>query len=260
MKAKMQIERVIKSQKGLVVAPAGCGKTHLIIDSISEAKPEKPYLVLTHTTAGVTALRQKFKERAIPSSYFKIATIDGWALRVANMFPVSCLLSNLNPNQNHFYDSLRANVFRYIEQGNISELIQATYSKLLVDEYQDCSWSQHWLVVALSKIIPTVVFGDPMQTIFDFEENNHPDWDIDVIGYFPLIVELNEPWRWIKSETECLGEWILEARNQLRSSQEINLAANTEFISWNQLTTDKTENIQNQNAALVGNSGWQLKS
>ena len=37
--------------RGLVVAPAGCGKTHLIAEAVGHAKGKQ--LVLTHTHAGV---------------------------------------------------------------------------------------------------------------------------------------------------------------------------------------------------------------
>ncbi|WEF30286.1 UvrD-helicase domain-containing protein [Klebsiella aerogenes] len=58
----------------------------------------------------------------------------------------------------------------------ISEITTATYSHLLVDEYKDCNSEQHELACALSRLLPTVVFGDPMQCIFSFS-GPMPDWN-----------------------------------------------------------------------------------
>jgi DNA helicase-2/ATP-dependent DNA helicase PcrA len=47
--------------RGLVIAPAGCGKTQLITDALARHGGSKPILVLTHTNAGVAALRAASK-------------------------------------------------------------------------------------------------------------------------------------------------------------------------------------------------------
>ena len=44
-------------KRGAITAPAGCGKTQLIADALSRHGSRKPILVLTHTNAGVAALR-----------------------------------------------------------------------------------------------------------------------------------------------------------------------------------------------------------
>lgn len=45
--------------RGTVTAPAGCGKTQLIADALTRHSGSKPILVLTHTNAGVAALRER---------------------------------------------------------------------------------------------------------------------------------------------------------------------------------------------------------
>ncbi len=47
---------ILESRLSSIVAPAGCGKTQLIVNILRRNQP-KPYLVLTHTTAGVSALK-----------------------------------------------------------------------------------------------------------------------------------------------------------------------------------------------------------
>lgn len=163
----MNTDAVLGSRLGLIVAPAGCGKTHLIADTLNISQP-KPYLVLTHTTAGVAALKQRLKRQAVPPKNYVVTTLDGWALRLAKFFPTLCPISATPEQPKLFYPELRRAVIALLNSGQISDIIFASYSRLLVDEYQDCDLSQHLMVEALSNMLPTVVFGDPMQCIFNF--------------------------------------------------------------------------------------------
>src|ERR1700730_17984985 len=74
--------------KGLVVAPAGCGKTQLIANALRNHKPEKPILVLTHTNSGVAALRGRLQRAGVNPASYKVTTIDAWAIRLISMFPL----------------------------------------------------------------------------------------------------------------------------------------------------------------------------
>ena len=62
---------------GYVVAPAGFGKTHLIAAALHYA--EKRQLVLTHTYAGVNALRRKLRQVRASDGACRIDTIASWA-------------------------------------------------------------------------------------------------------------------------------------------------------------------------------------
>lgn len=70
---------------GYVLAPAGFGKTHLIAESVGRA--DRRQLVLTHTFAGVSAIRRKMRLCRVPASLFQIDTIASWALRFACAYP-----------------------------------------------------------------------------------------------------------------------------------------------------------------------------
>ena len=185
----MSIEAVLGARRGLVVAPAGCGKTHLITEVLSVAQ-HKPYLVLTHTTAGVTALKKRLKRFSVPSQNYVVTTIDGWALRIAGSFPGLCPVDVGPEVPNQFYPSLRRSVLALLREGNINEAVRASYSRLLVDEYQDCNVLQHEMTVALSHLLPTVVFGDPMQCIFSFS-GPMPHWRDTVQVSFPVLTTLD---------------------------------------------------------------------
>ena len=50
-------------------------------------KDEKPVLILTHTNAGVAALRARLQDMGVPRRAFRITTIDGWAMRLIGTFP-----------------------------------------------------------------------------------------------------------------------------------------------------------------------------
>ena len=74
-------------RQAAVVAPAGCGKTHLIAESLRAYDGSVPVLVLTHTNAGVAALRQRLARLAVPARLYRVTTLDGWAMRLGRAFP-----------------------------------------------------------------------------------------------------------------------------------------------------------------------------
>jgi hypothetical protein len=62
---------IFQARMRSVAAPAGCGKTQLIADALTQHTDNKPVLVLTHTNAGVTALRARLQRGAVPSSAYR---------------------------------------------------------------------------------------------------------------------------------------------------------------------------------------------
>lgn len=240
----MSVDAVLNARKGLIVAPAGCGKTHLITEALGFAQ-SKPYLVLTHTTAGVTALKKRLSRFAVSPRNYVVTTIDGWALKIAGCFPGLCPLDVGPENPTVFYPSLRRAVLNLVVNDNISEIITATYSRLLVDEYQDCNSQQHELTCALSRLLPTVVFGDPMQCIFSFS-GPMPDWNRTVETFFPTLATLQTPWRWNNAQTPDLGHWILEQRHRLLRRERIDLRSCPDYVHFRPLLRNHNDNIQRQ--------------
>ena len=102
----MTIELILDSTRGAIEAPAGCGKTHLIVETL-KIPQAKPYLVLTHTTAGVAALKKRLNQSRVPSKNYVLSTIDGWSVRIANSFRNSCILVNTPDNPNLYYNHFR---------------------------------------------------------------------------------------------------------------------------------------------------------
>lgn len=96
-------------------------------------------------------------------------------------------------------------------------------------------------------MLPTTVFGDPMQCIFDFA-GPMPNWDNEVIPNFPVIAQLSTPWRWVNAQTPDLGFWILACRNSLMKGQSIDLQSCPNHVTWHQLTGDARIDSRNQTA------------
>lgn len=225
---------------GTITAPAGCGKTHLVAESISQHnEDELPLLVLTHTNAGVAALRNRLSRLGTEARKARIATLDGWSLKILSAFPKRGAINpahlELN-NPKKDYPAIRKGVLNILSNGHISDAISSTYSRLIVDEYQDCQVEQHAMVCDLSKELPTCVLGDPLQSIFNFGGQKTVDWSSDVLATFPSARELDTPWRWNLVGNGELGQWLLLARKQLISGQKIDLRLAPSCVEWVQLS------------------------
>ena len=224
--------------RGLVVAPAGCGKTHLITDALQAHVTEKPLLVLTHTNAGVAALRHRLSKLCTERRLYRLATIDGWALHLVSTFPQRANYHvGLTPRKLN-YVAIRHAALKLLKSNHITDILKANYSRILVDEYQDCALLQHAIVYFASIHLPTCVLGDPMQAIFGFGDNVLADWKEHVCKHFPVVAELDIPWRWINAENEELGGWLLEKRRELLEGIPINIAKSPKSVRWVKLNND----------------------
>ncbi|MDP9155475.1 MAG: ATP-dependent helicase [Pseudomonadota bacterium] len=225
--------------RGSVTAPAGCGKTQLIVDTLGQHIGLKPILILTHTNAGVAALRARLHRTGIPSSAHRIATIDGFAMRLIGKFPMRSghnpRILEINDSVND-YPAIRDAAWHLLQAGHVNDALRATYSRMLVDEYQDCNIAQHSIVAWAAQVLPTCVLGDPMQAIFGFAGNRLVDWAADVQTQFPAIGTLQIPWRWHLAGAENLGNWLLAARAQLEAGQPIDLRTAPPQVQWVQLS------------------------
>lgn len=221
--------------KGTVTAPAGCGKTHLIAEALTRHSGKKPILVLTHTNAGVVALRGRLDQAGVSANTYRLSTIDGWAMRLISTFPLRSAhdpkILNLARSRTD-YPAIREAAWTLLKSRNVSDVLKASYSRLIVDEYQDCAVSQHAIVYNAARTLPTCVLGDPMQAIFGFQGNELADWDKQVCVHFPLIGELSTPWRWKNVGTDKFGLWLLEARRKLIERKPIDLKAAPPEVTW----------------------------
>ena len=256
--------------RGAVTAPAGCGKTYLIADALKRHRETKPILVLTHTNAGVAALRGRLDAFGVPTTRYRLATLDGWAMRLAATFPMR---SQINPaamrlgNPGADYPAVRNAATTLLAAGHVSDVMGASYAQLIVDEYQDCSQRQHAMVTWLAQTLPTCVLGDPLQAIFGFGSDDLPGWDADVCSYFPVVAQLTQPWRWINAEAADLGNWLLQVRASIVARQQVDVrTAPAGRVDWVQLTgaNDLAARVAaasipakaNEKVLIIGFSRW----
>jgi DNA helicase-2/ATP-dependent DNA helicase PcrA len=209
---------LVTTERGSVIAPAGCGKTELIARAASINRGKR-ILILTHTNAGLRALRDRMRRLGVNAGGAHVDTIAGWALSYAVSYPVTSKHANHDPVQDE-WDAVYRGVTGLLDVSALRSVIGASYSRLLVDEYQDCSRLQHDLVRRLAGILPTCVLGDPLQGIFDFGDGL-VSWS-DVTAEFPSMGELSTPWRW-SGKNEPLGAWCLELREALLGGKTIDL-------------------------------------
>lgn len=222
---------------GSVSAPAGCGKTHLIVDAVRRHYGPSPILVLTHTNAGVAALRGRLERAQISREKYRVYTIDGWVMRLIAMFPNNAghdpaVLDLGMPNRD--YPAIRHAADTLLSAKHLDDVIASSYERLIVDEYQDCLVVQHRLIEHLARVLPTVVLGDPLQAIFGFANNRLVEWADDVETTFPIAGSLDTPHRWIRAGNESFGRWLLDMRAELLAGRTIdlhNLHANVSVVA-----------------------------
>lgn len=230
---------ILAHRRGSVSAPAGCGKTELITSALLRSSDSKPALVLTHTNAGRAALQQRLKRRGVDGAAVRVATLDSWAIRLVQCFPQR---SRLTPSvlqmqgNSANYLAIRQAALGILKAGHANKIVSATYSRVIVDEYQDCGSLQHQMILELANLLPTVTLGDPLQVIFDFA-GPVVDWHTEVVTAFPPLAWNSEPWRWKNADAPALGDWLLNSvrPSLIRAHGSIDLSQAPKGVEWVQL-------------------------
>ncbi|BBG02813.1 MULTISPECIES: UvrD-helicase domain-containing protein [Pseudonocardia] len=217
-----QAAKLLAALPASVEMPAGTGKTHLLVDVVQQIADEhtsspsgrRPkVLVLTHTHAGVQAVRQRLGHAL--ADVTDISTLSSFAFDVARSYPqLGGITVPEHPDWEQSAAYLQAGV-RVCGSTHIRRVLAASYTHLLVDEYQDCSRPQHELIVSLSGCIPaTAVFGDRLQGVFGFDRALPLVSWADVEASFSRYSVQHEPWRW-HGHNRDLGTWLLSLRARL---------------------------------------------
>jgi superfamily I DNA/RNA helicase len=205
--------RLAASARGAMVAPAGCGKTHTIAEAVAKHAQGRQ-LVLTHTHAGVDALRTKLRVLGAAPNSYEVETIAGWSLRLAACFPRTSAIPSEQPKSQDEYDAVYRGAVALLRMRPHQEVLRATYAGVFVDEYQDCTDEQHQLVLSLRALMPTRVVGDPLQGIFGFGSNRIVRWREQVDPEFESLLGPSLPRRW-EGANEELGAWLVTVRRAL---------------------------------------------
>jgi DNA helicase-2/ATP-dependent DNA helicase PcrA len=178
---------------------------------------------------------------------YRLATVDGWALKLLGLFPNRSGIDVAHlrlEDPAADYLAIRRAAAGLLKAGHIGDLLSATYSRVIVDEYQDCTRAQHAIVYYAANSLPTVVLGDPLQAIFGWPGNELADWNAHVCKHFPVVKELSTPWRWRNAGAESFGLWLLEMRESLLRGAPIELSTAPSEVSWVHL--DGKENRKRQ--------------
>jgi DNA helicase-2/ATP-dependent DNA helicase PcrA len=218
MGRKLSYEDFLSHNRSLLIAPAGHGKTHAIVECLKILNNK--CLVLTHTNAGVHSLRSKIEEAHIDDDKYQVATIDGFARLLVSSFSEKY-------DKDDEFDYVQDKAITLLELDLIQQYIVFNFGRVIVDEYQDCSKKQHKLIQILSKNIPSHALGDHLQGIFDFNaELVSFEYDLDDYEKFDF---LNTPYRWINSGNANLGEQIFGFRKKLESGEPIDITTDKEI-------------------------------
>ena len=231
------VDAMLAVPNGFTVAAAGCGKTELLGQIAAHEKSGRQ-LILTHTHAGVAAIKRRLGRMNVPASKYHLETIAGWCLRYGAAYPeISGVApaAEANPDWEAAYPGAEWVVRTPLGKRIICE----SYDGVLVDEYQDCILSQHAVVTALSEILPVRGVGDPLQSVFGFADDPVVSGK-EIEAVFQEQEPLLHPWRWTRpGENAALGEWIQEARQQLVDHGRLRLDADAP-VSWVQYDDQDT--------------------
>jgi DNA helicase-2/ATP-dependent DNA helicase PcrA len=77
-----------------------------------------------------------------------------------------------------------------------------------------------------------------MQAIFNFGSDGLVSWAV-VCRHFPVVGELDTPWRWINAKADPLGQWLLTVRKCLLRGEPIDLRQAPAAVHW--VALDGTE-------------------
>jgi DNA helicase-2/ATP-dependent DNA helicase PcrA len=245
----MDYAEFVSKPKSMIVASAGCGKTHAIAICLKYAK--KKQLILTHTHAGVASLKEKIMQQGINNEHYRVETITGFAQKYVNAF--YCGADIPEQEDNAYFPFILEQAKNILKINPIKDVIKASYNGLFVDEYQDCIIGQHNFIKNLSEILPTHILGDPLQGIFDFGGETLVDFDEDLNDYekFP---DLTEPWRW-KKDNPDLGESLKKIRTLLEEKRNVDLNLFDSYIE----TIVASENDKYDIDAKYNKKIWSLK-
>lgn len=227
-----RVQEFAAASRCVVVAAAGCGKTELIARAVAASKGRQ--LILTHTHAGVRALRDRLRSRKADPALYSVDTISGFSLQYAASFPSlsgCCINEPTSSDWMHVYEA----ALRVLQHRHIRSILTHSYIGIFVDEYQDCTVKQHELIKFLAELLPTRIVGDPLQGIFDFSPVDDPlvDWPKHVYPFFKKLDDLETPYRW-QYKNYALGQWLTEVRRRLLSGEPIRLDGGAP-VRWVQL-------------------------
>ncbi len=213
-------EVLAHARRAVVVAAAGCGKTETVARAAG-IHSEGRQLVLTHTHAGVRALKDRLKKVGAHPGRVQVDTIAGFAVRYASSFPTLSGLPATQPSTADEWTATYEAGRRVIDARVGRAVLAESYAGLYVDEYQDCVLAQHEFIMAMAEVLPCRVVLDPLQGIFGFA-GPLVSFDDHLAPAFDRLPDLVTPYRWRDSNPD-LGDWLIDVRTNIAAGQPVDL-------------------------------------
>lgn len=222
----------------VVEAPAGCGKTHEAADAAVELAATvgdgQEVLLLAHTNAAVQEFQRRSRSATTP---VRTMTLDAFAVEILSAYARSLHLPYpLKPGTSGGvpFNDLAAKMVELLDRApSVAGWLASHYPVIVLDEHQDARSEQHALALNLRDAGSRLrIFGDPMQAIYEFGDNELVDWN-SVVEAADVSVTLDDPWRWRGNPD--LGKWILEAREALRGGGTLPLDTSPESVTVKEL-------------------------
>lgn len=211
-----EIKTILNKWNAAITAPAGHGKTEMIVDLVQNCSGKQ--LVLTHTNAGVDALKKRFRKRGINNQKYTIITIAAFCVHWCESYPrTSGIDLSIDPieNSKYYYPMIYNAILELLNKSWVQKILMETYTGVIIDEYQDCTRTQHKITLKLNEFLPVRIFGDPLQSIFE--------WAGPVVDWknlnFEDVAVRTKPWRWINTNPQ-LGEFLGTMRDLIKPSLE----------------------------------------
>lgn len=193
-----------------IIAPAGYGKTEEIANAVKSCSEKQ--LILTHTRAGVAALQDRMKKKQIRNEKFEIDTIASFCMKWCKAYPATAEVHISDKISEIDYLKIYKGTQKLFSYSWARKVLKQTYSGLFIDEYQDCTESQHAIFMELEDLFPIRVLGDPLQGIFYWIKGDKiVNWNTFT---FKVISPLTMPWRWQKTN-KALGLMLDNLRKKI---------------------------------------------
>ena len=81
--------------------------------------------------------------------------------------------------------------------------------------------------------------GDPLQAIFDFEEESPVDWNTEIPNNFEPLGQLDTPHRWLQAGQAGLGAWLQTIRSALEDGRSIDLTQRADGVTFRYAANDE---------------------
>lgn len=223
------VDAMLGARRGFTIAAAGCGKTELLGRIVADEGSGRQ-LLLTHTHAGVAAVRKRLNDLKVPASKYHLDTIAGWCLRYGASYPA---ISGVRPDAEAEpdWEAAYPGADRVLQTSLGRRVLSESYDGVLVDEYQDCSCRQHRVIEAMARCLPCRGVGDPLQSVFGFRGDPCVPWTT-VRSDFTILEDLRYPWRWQRDgRNDALGHWLADARRELEARGRLHIGDDAP-VNW----------------------------